>query len=219
MSAGSRHRGTWWAISGCTPGSASQATGQPITAASPRKARPPRVTCWSRPPGSPLAPRVRCRAFAQRIAARRGTPDRGGRGRPQARRALLALLTQDEDYAFKRPSLVRRKHRALELKVGAPSAKPGPPQPQPGSQEPVHRRPRAGRRPTGRGRLSTPDRRLAGDRPKAGCGRDNGARINKALNGQGRAAGCQLLRPAVRHVSHPHRQKGSHQTAESSTRV
>ncbi|HET9117235.1 MAG TPA: hypothetical protein VFN75_04025 [Pseudonocardiaceae bacterium] len=36
------------------------------------------------------------------------------------------LLTKGEDYAFARPSLVRRKVRALELKTGAPRSKPGP---------------------------------------------------------------------------------------------
>jgi transposase len=36
------------------------------------------------------------------------------------------LLTRGEDYAFARPSLVRRKLRALERAAGAPRAKPGP---------------------------------------------------------------------------------------------
>jgi len=42
--------------------------------------------------------------------------------------AVLAwnLLTRQEDYAFARPSLVRRKLRAMELTAGAPRAKPGP---------------------------------------------------------------------------------------------
>jgi len=66
------------------------------------------------------------RAFAQRTAAKRG---RHVATVAVARKlAVLAwhLLTRGEDYAFARPSLVRRKLRALELKAGAPRAKPGP---------------------------------------------------------------------------------------------
>lgn len=66
------------------------------------------------------------RAFAQRTAARRG---RHVATVAVARKlAVLAwtLLTRGEDYAFARPSLVRRKQRALERAPGAPPLKPGP---------------------------------------------------------------------------------------------
>jgi transposase len=66
------------------------------------------------------------RAFAQRTAARRG---RHVATVAVARKlAVLTwhLLTRGEDYAFARPSLVRRKLHTLELKAGAPRAKPGP---------------------------------------------------------------------------------------------
>ena len=66
------------------------------------------------------------RAFAQRTAARRG---RHVATVAVARKlAVLAwtLLTRGEDYAFARPSLVRRKIRRLELTAGAPRHKPGP---------------------------------------------------------------------------------------------
>jgi len=66
------------------------------------------------------------RAFGQRTAARRG---RQIATLAVARKlAMLAwhLLTRGEDYAFQRPSLVRRKLRRLELTAGAPSAKRGP---------------------------------------------------------------------------------------------
>jgi transposase len=66
------------------------------------------------------------RAFAQRTAARRG---RHVATVAVARKlAVLAwtLLTRGEDYAFARPSLVRRKIRRLELTAGAPRRKPGP---------------------------------------------------------------------------------------------
>ena len=66
------------------------------------------------------------RAFAERTAARRG---RHVATVAVARKlAVLAwhLLTREEDYAFARPSLVRRKIRRLELSAGAAAAKPGP---------------------------------------------------------------------------------------------
>jgi transposase len=66
------------------------------------------------------------RAFAQRTATRRG---RHVATVAVARKlTVLAwhLLTRGEDYAFARPSLVRRKIRRLELSAGAPRAKTGP---------------------------------------------------------------------------------------------
>ncbi len=63
------------------------------------------------------------RAFAERTAARRG---RQIAAVAVARKlAVLAwhLLTRNEDYAYQRPSAVRRKLRRLELKTGAPRAK------------------------------------------------------------------------------------------------
>ena len=63
------------------------------------------------------------RAFAERTAARRG---RQIAAVAVARKlAVLAwhLLTRGEDYAYQRPSVVRRKLRRLELKTGAPRAK------------------------------------------------------------------------------------------------
>jgi transposase len=66
------------------------------------------------------------RAFAQRTADRRG---RHVATVAVARKlAVLAwqLLTRGEDYAFQRPTIVRRKLRRLELAAGAPRAKTGP---------------------------------------------------------------------------------------------
>jgi transposase len=65
-------------------------------------------------------------AFAQRVGDRRG---RQVATIAVARKlAVLAwnLLTRGEDYAFQRPSLVRRKLRHMDLLAGAPPAKPGP---------------------------------------------------------------------------------------------
>jgi transposase len=59
------------------------------------------------------------RAFAERTAARRGK----GRATVAVARKLVVLfwhlLTKDEDYAFGRPTLTRRKLRQLELRAGA----------------------------------------------------------------------------------------------------
>ena len=66
------------------------------------------------------------RAFAQRTAARRGRQIATVAVARKLAVLCWHLLTKDEDYVFARPSLVRRKHRALELKAGAPRAKPGP---------------------------------------------------------------------------------------------
>jgi hypothetical protein len=93
--------------------------------------------------------------------------------------AVLAwrLLTRGEDYAFARPSLVRREIRRLELTAGAP-----PRQARPEARlrlEHDRRQRRETPGAAGRGRLSTPGRRLAGDRAHGGCGRDTGARIFK----------------------------------------
>lgn len=65
-------------------------------------------------------------AFAARVAARRG---RQIATVAVARKLCVlcwCLLSRDEDYAFQRPSMVRRKLRRLELRAGAPRAKSGP---------------------------------------------------------------------------------------------
>jgi transposase len=66
------------------------------------------------------------RAFAQRVAARRGQHIATVAVARKLAMLCWHLLAGGEDYAFQRPSLVRRKIRALELKAGAPRAKPGP---------------------------------------------------------------------------------------------
>jgi transposase len=65
-------------------------------------------------------------AFAARIAARRG---RQVATVAVARKLCVlcwCLLSRGEDYAFARPSLVRRKLRRLELTAGAPHLRSGP---------------------------------------------------------------------------------------------
>jgi transposase len=110
------------------------------------------------------------RAFAERTAARRG---RHVATVAVARKlAVLAwnLLTRGEDYAFVRPSLMRRKLRRLELTAGAAPAKTGP------KGEPTHwgnpMQDRAERELVEQGEAAY--RRLVSDwqasRPKAGAG-------------------------------------------------
>ena len=142
------------------------------------------------------------RAFVSASRARRG---RARRDVAVARKLVVLfwhLLTRGEDYAFARPASSRRKIRTLELTAGAPRAQARP-----------ERRPSLATRraddaergsPTAESRLPPAGQRLAVQRPEGGCGRDTGARISKALEGQGRAAGHKLLTPALRHVSHPH---------------
>ena len=65
-------------------------------------------------------------AFAARVAARRG---RQVAAVAVARKLCVlcwCLLTRGEDYAFARPSMVRRKLRRLELAAGTPLRKSGP---------------------------------------------------------------------------------------------
>ena len=80
-----------------------------------------------------IAARARDRSGRSRSGPRRAAAARSRQSRsPASSPCSAGILTKDEDYAFARPSLVRRKHRALELKVGAPRAKPGPnPNPNP----------------------------------------------------------------------------------------
>jgi transposase len=65
------------------------------------------------------------RAFAERTAARRGA----GRATVAVARKLVVLfwhlLAKEEDYAFGRPTLTRRKLRQLELQAGAERRRSG----------------------------------------------------------------------------------------------
>ena len=66
------------------------------------------------------------RAFALRTAARRGKNVATVAVARKLSVLCWQLLTSGEDYAFARPSLVRRKLRTLERRTGAPRLKPGP---------------------------------------------------------------------------------------------
>jgi transposase len=66
------------------------------------------------------------RAFGQRIAARRGPTIAAVAIARKMTVLAWHLLTREQDYAYQRPSNVQRKLRRLELRAGAPRAKPGP---------------------------------------------------------------------------------------------
>ncbi len=75
--------------------------------------------CWSRRHGSRYEAPARCRAFGERVRARRGAQVAAV---AVARKLVVLcwhLLTKDQDYAFARPSLTRQKTRRLELIAGA----------------------------------------------------------------------------------------------------
>jgi transposase len=59
------------------------------------------------------------RAFYERVRARRGSPIAIVAVARKLAVLFWHLLTRDEDYAFARPSLTRKKLRALELRAGA----------------------------------------------------------------------------------------------------
>ncbi|MGZ4185480.1 MAG: transposase [Solirubrobacteraceae bacterium] len=143
------------------------------------------------------------RAFAQRTAVRRGRHVATVAVAVAVARKLAVLaghlLTRAEEYAFQRPSLVRRKLRALELMAGGPRAKSGP------NANPVWKTPARTPRSASRRSPRWPNAGwspLAVHRPKGGVRARTGARISTALEGQ--AAGQLLLTPALCHVDHPH---------------
>ena len=143
------------------------------------------------------------RAFAQRTAARRG---RHVATVAVARKlAVLAwhLLTRGEDYAFQRPSLVRRKLRALELH-GRRAARQARPERRPGLEHHHRRRREAPRRcrPRPPTAASSPTGRPAG--PKVGAGATPERASQRPSKGKAARQATQLLTPALRHVSHPH---------------
>jgi hypothetical protein len=101
-------------MSALTRACANLAKGRHVMGGSQSRAHPKRATCSARPPGSRSGPPARCaRSMSGRVLA--------GERRWRSSRPLSVLfwhlLTREEDYAFGRPSLTRRKLRALELKT------------------------------------------------------------------------------------------------------
>jgi transposase len=66
------------------------------------------------------------RAFYQRVRARRGAQIAIVATARKLASLCWQLLTKQQDYAFKRPTVVARKLRALELRAGAPSQRGTP---------------------------------------------------------------------------------------------
>jgi hypothetical protein len=112
------------------------------------------------------------------------------------------LLTRGEDYAFKRPSLMRRKLRRLELTAGAPPAKTGPKREATHWGNPADRAERELVEP-GRGHLSPARCRLAVHWAEAGRGRDTGARISKVFRKTKQRGRPLAPKPALELVGHP----------------
>ena len=157
--------------------------------------------CWSRRPGTRLAPQDRCAPSTS------GSPRRRGRNIATvavARKlAVIAwhMLSRGEDYAFARPSLVREKIRKLELATGAERRK--------GKRNPVRvfatrEQHRLDKELAAQAELAY-RRLMAGlaTKPQTGRGCRTGARILWALKRPSSAAGdsptsCALAR------GHPH---------------
>ena len=159
------------------------------------------------------------RAFFERIRARKGPQVAATATARKLACLFWCLLTRQEDYAYARPSMTRAKIRRLELRRRRPAKERRARDRR--QQERSDARGRARARPPRRDRLPAHDRRLESRRPHesgCGCGRDTGARIFKALEGQSRAT--DFVKPqtsALRYVSHPHPTKGSHQPPPTST--
>lgn len=118
-STASRRPAGWSRTSASIRGSASRATTPPATAGSASRAPRSPVRSSSRPPGWPPERPVPLRAFAQRVAARRGW--NVAIVAVARKLAVIAwhLLSRDEEYAYGRPSRLRLKLRALELRTGS----------------------------------------------------------------------------------------------------
>ena len=209
-------RGIWSATSGCTRRSASPATAPRVTAACPRRAQPRLATCSSKPPGRRRRAQGRC--APSRSAP---PPDAAGTSQPSPSRASSPCSPGICSPAARTtrsrvPASSAARSAALELTAGAPRAKPGP------NPDPVWNTTTEEAEKRFAAQAEAAYRRLVSDwqatGPKSGCGRDTGARIIKALEGQGRAAGHKLLTPALRHVSHPHPTAASHKELERASK-
>ena len=143
------------------------------------------------------------RAFFERVRARRGAQIAATATARKLVTLFWCLLTREQDYAFGRPAMTRNKIRKLELLAGAPPQK-GRHGIAGGKSKAVFDAERElSRQAEAAYRRLINDWQAAGP-PKSGCGRDTGARISKALEGQSRAAGSLAPKPALRFVSHPH---------------
>ena len=147
------------------------------------------------------------RAFYERVRTRRGSQIAIVAVARKLAVLFWHLLTREQDYAFARPSLTRKKLRALELRAGAER--------HPGSRDLATKNTYSQRAHRERERELSEQAelayrrlvgRLASQRPsEGGCGRDTGARISRALERPSRAT--DSVKPqtsALRFVSHPH---------------
>jgi hypothetical protein len=119
------------------------------------------------------------RAFYERVRARRGAQVAAVATARKLASLFWCLLTREQDYAFAQPTLTRHKLRKLELAAGAPSRK--------GQVRAGHGARRLDVRAAERDLVLNAEiayRRTVADWQVSGRGRDTGARISKALEGQ-----------------------------------
>ena len=127
------------------------------------------------------------RAFFERVRARRGTQVAATATARKLAVLFWHLLTREQDYAFARPAMTRNKIRRARAARRRATAERTARHRRRQIEGRLRRRTRA--LAPSRDRLPAPGQRLALDRPgESGCGRDTGARIFKALEGQSRAA-------------------------------
>ena len=146
------------------------------------------------------------RAFFERIRACKGPQVAATATARKLACLFWCLLTREEDYAYARLSRPARRSAASSSPPERRHAKACADRRQ---QERSDARGRTRACAPRRDRLPAHDRRLEGRPPdESGCGRDTGARIFKALEGQSRATdSVKTQRSALCYVSHRTRQK------------
>jgi len=127
------------------------------------------------------------KAFFERVRARKGPQVAATATARKLACLFWSMLTRGEDYAYARASMTRHKIRQLELACGAPSQKGK--KGIAGNRSPALREQERQLARQAESAYPPNDRRLEGHRAgPSGCGCDTGARIFRALEGQGRAA-------------------------------
>ena len=113
------------------------------------------------------------------------------------------MLNRSEDYAHQQPSLTRKKLRRLEITAGAPKNTPRAAGIWSTNEMMREAELELAREADVSYKRTVTDQQAGAPARKAGAGVTLERRINKALEGQSRAADHQLLTSALRFVSHP----------------
>jgi hypothetical protein len=156
------------------------------------------------------------RAFGERVRARKNAQVAA----VAVARKLVVLcwhpLTKDQDYAFARPSLTRQKRPAAWNRSLAHRRCRGATAGQTSGRPAASAQPSASYKPRPSSLIGVSSM-TSEQQHQRWCGRDTGARISKALEGQSRAAGHKPLTPALRYVSHPHHDRSFHSEVPDAT--